>query len=300
MPPKRKTKPSRIKWTESMINDLFECRTRAVETSRLNDTSNAERYGYMKIMKQLWDEKGTDVNNELNQQQIDVAQENTGSLHPVVVDEICNTAEICIERSQIDQSEIPNRIYNTIEIKEAIHISENNDMAHNDGTNYVREDEQIFMWNEINGTDFCDMINDAYEKIVPWKRNVFLVPSGRVGKSFIQELARIYQAFADTSPLECIALKACSVMQSLLLQKPFVKRKVHQAVRLISIADKRGLLSLDALIPDVDSNGNAIWKTTREILLEKHPEGKTPLRQKRFYRIPSLSKHVLIPSCLND
>jgi hypothetical protein len=53
--------------------------------------------------------------------------------------------------------------------------------------------------------------------------------------------------------------------------------KVHQAVRLISIADKRGLLSLDALIPDVDSNGNAIWKTTREILLEKHHEGKTPL-----------------------
>jgi hypothetical protein len=53
--------------------------------------------------------------------------------------------------------------------------------------------------------------------------------------------------------------------------------KVHQAVRLISIADKRGLLSLDVLIPDVDSNGNAIWKTTREILLEKHPEGKTPI-----------------------
>ncbi|CAB3997081.1 Hypothetical predicted protein [Paramuricea clavata] len=56
MPPKRK--PSRIKWTESMINYLFECRTRAEETSRLNDTSNAERYGYMKIIKQLWDEKG--------------------------------------------------------------------------------------------------------------------------------------------------------------------------------------------------------------------------------------------------
>jgi hypothetical protein len=74
------------------------------------------------------------------------------------------------------------------------------------------------------------MINDAYEEIVHWKRNVFLVPSGRVGKSFIQELARIYQAFADTSPLECISLKACSVMQSLLLQKPFVKSKTKDHV----------------------------------------------------------------------
>ena len=52
--------------------------------------------------------------------------------------------------------------------------------------------------------------------------------------------------------------------------------KVHQAVRLISIANKGGLLSLDALIPDLDNNGNAIWKTTRDVLLEKHPEGKTP------------------------
>ena len=105
---------------------------------------------------------------------------------------------------------------------EAMHISEIYDMAHNDGTN---SDEQIFMWNEVNGTDFCDMINNAYEEFVHCKRNVFLLPSGRVGKSFIQGLARIYQAFVDTSPLECIALKARSVMQSLLLQKPFVKSK---------------------------------------------------------------------------
>ena len=28
-------------------------------------------------------------------------------------------------------------------------------MAHNDGTNYVREDEQIFMWNEVNVPTFA-------------------------------------------------------------------------------------------------------------------------------------------------
>ena len=61
-----------------------------------------------------------------------------------------------------------------------------------------------------------------------WKRNNFLVPSGKVGKSFIRELARLYQSYADDTPLECIALKACSVFQSLMLQKPNAKSKAKE------------------------------------------------------------------------
>ena len=37
----------------------------------------------------------------------------------------------------------------------------------------------------------------------------------------MQELARLYRAFAEDSALHSIALMACSVMQPLLLQKPF-------------------------------------------------------------------------------
>ena len=362
MPPKRKTKPSgRIKWTKTMINDLFDCRTRAVEIGKQNDASNAGRYGYIKIMKQLWDEKGysslgltaqnlrdtvaryekkqqpddasiTSATDELIQQQIVFEQENVGESHPDVVDKICNTAEIYIERSVIDQTNIPDGSNITEEINDAVNIDENEDTIYNNGANSIPNKEYNFKWDEIS--DFCVMINSAYDEIVHWKRNVFLLPTGRVGKLFVQELARIYQSFADASPMECIALKACSVMQALLLQKPFVKSKtkdhisylerrlkqwlkgdikalvkegkciqrhlisqtnkpfeyekitrgfnrlmlqgkVHEAVRLISIANKGGLLSLDALIPDVDNNGNAIWKTTRDVLLEKHPEGKT-------------------------
>ena len=56
----------------------------------------------------------------------------------------------------------------------------------------------------------------------------FLLPSGKAGKAFISELARLYQSYADNSTLECIVLKAGSVMQSLLLQKPHAKLKQNK------------------------------------------------------------------------
>ena len=53
--------------------------------------------------------------------------------------------------------------------------------------------------------------------------------------------------------------------------------RIRQAVRLISNANKRGCLSLDQLIPvGEDQDGNIQMKTTRDILKEKHPDGKTP------------------------
>ena len=69
------------------------------------------------------------------------------------------------------------------------------------------------------------MIDTAYNDIIHWKRNLFLLPSGAAGKSFIQEITRLLQAFANGSQLESIALKASFVMQILLLQKPSKKSK---------------------------------------------------------------------------
>ena len=51
-----------------------------------------------------------------------------------------------------------------------------------------------------------------------WKQS--FLPSGRVGKDFVLELARLFQSYADNSTLHSIALTACSVFQVLMLQKP--------------------------------------------------------------------------------
>ena len=89
-----------------------------------------------------------------------------------------------------------------------------------------------FQWGEIDGTTVVESINDAYEEVIHWKRNSFLVvvPSGRIGKEFVLELARLYQAYADNTTLYSIALTACFIFQVLLLLKPHAKSKTKDHI----------------------------------------------------------------------
>ena len=77
-----------------------------------------------------------------------------------------------------------------------------------------------FVWGSKDGKQFLDEVNSAYEQVIHWKPNLFLPPYGASGKKFVQELARLLQAYADSSSLECIAMKGIAVLQQLLLQKP--------------------------------------------------------------------------------
>ena len=159
--------------------------------------------------------------------------------------------------------------------------------------------------------------------------NLFLVPSGNAGSSFVQELARLLQAFADGSSMESVCMKAITILQVLVLQKPsrtsksrdqtkHLKRRmdiwkagnleeillegrciqehlpkpskrrdksklamlfqnlvsrgeINKALRLLSNSSS-GILGLDDMIPD-QADGSP-QRTTREILIEKHPAGK--------------------------
>ena len=65
-----------------------------------------------------------------------------------------------------------------------------------------------FQWGDISGGQFCEFIVSAYEEVVHWRPNVFMIPFGKAGKSFVWELAKLYQAFADQSALHSIALMA--------------------------------------------------------------------------------------------
>ena len=87
-----------------------------------------------------------------------------------------------------------------------------------------------FVWGDLSGRDFCDKVNKAYDEVVQWRRNLFLVPFGKVGKALIQEMANLFQAYGENSSLECIALKACLLMQVLLLQKPSKTSKAKDHV----------------------------------------------------------------------
>ena len=88
-------------------------------------------------------------------------------------------------------------------------------------------DPSNFTWGDLDGKTFCDLIAAAYSEVVHWRRNLFLVPSGRAGKAFVTELARLWESYANASALEIIALPAATVMCALLLQKPHVGSKAR-------------------------------------------------------------------------
>ena len=39
------------------------------------------------------------------------------------------------------------------------------------------------------GSTFEKDLNNAYEKIVHWKKNLFMVPSGAAGKIYVEEVS---------------------------------------------------------------------------------------------------------------
>ena len=73
------------------------------------------------------------------------------------------------------------------------------------------------------------MLNTVYDKVVFWRKNIFLLPSGRFGKLYIEETTRLINSWTHNSPLQDVAVKAIMVMPNLLLQKPSrnLKSKDH-------------------------------------------------------------------------
>ena len=87
-----------------------------------------------------------------------------------------------------------------------------------------------FCWRDVDGETFTRSINRCYEMIVHWRGNLFKVPSGRTGKAFVQELVRMFRAYADASSLESVAIKVMMVMLALLLQKPYPRSKAKDHI----------------------------------------------------------------------
>ena len=63
-----------------------------------------------------------------------------------------------------------------------------------------------FRWGTLTGQQFRDKIEAAYSALVHWRKNLFFIPAGDSGKQFVNELAKLAQAYADRSTLECVAM----------------------------------------------------------------------------------------------
>ena len=93
----------------------------------------------------------------------------------------------------------------------------------NIGANTVNEVRR-FLWGERNGNEVVKLIEDAYEKIVFWKKNIFMLPTGATGKKYTIQLTKFMEGWVNDSPLKDVAFKAIHVMPSLLCKNQAKRR----------------------------------------------------------------------------
>ena len=112
-----------------------------------------------------------------------------------------------------------------------------------------------FSWGALDSSRFSTVLETAYDETVHWRKNCFKIPHGNAGKSFVNELARLFQAFATGSALESVALKAAMTLPPLLLQKPHRNSKTKT---LIACLERRMKLWEEGDIPELVREGRAI------------------------------------------
>ena len=66
----------------------------------------------------------------------------------------------------------------------------------------------------------------AYEEITKWRRNLFRLPKGNIGKQFVDEMTRLINKWNTTKEEEALVLLMC--MPNLLLQKTSAKGKARE------------------------------------------------------------------------
>ena len=93
---------------------------------------------------------------------------------------------------------------------------------------------QNFIWGDVPGETFTHSVTCCYDEVVHWRKFLFKIPLAKCGRAFVIEQTRLFRAYATGSALECVALKAAMIMPILLLQRPYVKSKDSDHVKLLT------------------------------------------------------------------
>ena len=106
-----------------------------------------------------------------------------------------------------------------------VNIDNESAVVQEDLTRQDRE-RKTFYWNTVPRSVYQEDLEEAYEQIVYWRKNVFMVPTSTSGKKFFNKTTIHFDQWTNDTPLKSIAFKAIiNVMPDLLQQKPSRKSK---------------------------------------------------------------------------
>ena len=72
-------------------------------------------------------------------------------------------------------------------------------------------------WGGVKGAELQALVDNTFLEVARWRRNLFLVPTGKAGEAFIEELTSLINHFVTGSVFEPIALTLVSIFFPLLL-----------------------------------------------------------------------------------
>ena len=86
--------------------------------------------------------------------------------------------------------------------------------------------DTVFKLGDIDGKTFTERVELIYEKVLYWKKNLFLSPTGKSCKLYIDESVKLLNSRVKGTALHNIAFKAIMIMPNLLFQEPLKNSKV--------------------------------------------------------------------------
>ena len=139
-------------------------------------------------------------------------------------------------------------------------------------------------WGSFKGEiEIKAAITSIYNEIIGWRKNLIMVPRGRVGSDFIKEITNIINQFTNpSSKWSRLALAKVHIFIPMMLQKPSSKSKAKDHVKYL---EKRLKLWKSG-------NLHAIMTENREIQnkLRRNQDKKQETKEKNFIRLMLMGK----------
>ena len=161
------------------------------------------------------------------------------------------TRDVIVTNSQPESSKAVNDLQSTIESQQRYNARV-----------VVSEECTNIRWGEQNLREVSKKIQDAYERIVFWKKNLFMLRTGAAAKKYITETTKLMNGWTNNSSLKDIALKAILIMPSLLLQKPSKTSKTKDHLKAV---ERRIELWIEGKIDELLFEGETIQSRVHHI-----------------------------------
>ena len=90
-------------------------------------------------------------------------------------------------------------------------------------------------WGDHEGHEnIRNLLENVHNEITTWKKNMFMIPKGKVGRDFISEVTRLIQLFNNKTVWEKLAMNLLHVFIPIMLQKPSAKSKGKDHTRYLN------------------------------------------------------------------